>query len=188
MSDKAYFASLVARIATDRDRAAFTEVFDHFAPRIKAYLMRLGADAAQAEELTQDVMVTLWRKAALFDASKSSVGTWLFRVARNRRIDLLRRDKSDSLDASDPMLLPSETPRADIVYDAEERDGRVRKAITVLPEEQLTLVRMAFFEGLSHSQISEVTDLPLGTVKSRIRLAFSRLRKALEGDGITEVD
>ena len=145
MTDKAHFADLVSRVAEHRDRTAFTEVFDHFAPRIKAYLMRLGAEGGHAEELTQEVMVTLWRKAQLFDASKSSVGTWLFRIARNRRIDMLRRDKSDALDPADSMLHPSAAPQADEVVDAEQRDARVREAIKVLPDEQLTLVRMAFF-------------------------------------------
>lgn len=188
ITERERFSGLVVKVAQDADRTAFTELFDHFAPRIKAYLLRLGAPASLAEELTQEVMVTLWRKAKLFDPTKSSVGTWLFRIARNRRIDMLRRDKSGMLDPNEPMLLPSEAPHADDSISADQRDARVRRAMTDLPAEQLDLVRLAFFEGLSHSQIAETLDLPLGTVKSRIRLAFSRLRKALEGDGITEFE
>lgn len=182
------FAGLARAIADRRDKTAFAELFDHFAPRIKSYLQRLGMDGAQAEELTQDVMIVLWHKAALFDPAKSSLATWLFRVARNRRIDALRRDKSGKLDESDPALLPSSPDAPDEMMGAEQRDERVRRAMAQLPGEQLELVRMAFFVGLSHSQISDETGLPLGTVKSRIRLAFGRLKKALDADPGVDAD
>ncbi|WP_417414897.1 sigma-70 family RNA polymerase sigma factor [Hoeflea sp.] len=174
---------LAAAVAERRDETAFAELFDYFAPRIKSYLMRLNMDSGQAEELTQEVMITLWHKASQFDSAKSSLSTWLFRIARNRRIDVFRRDKSALLDADDPALQPSQPDAADDIVEAEERDERVRKAMLDLPEEQAILVRQAFFLGRSHSQISEDTGLPLGTVKSRIRLAFARLRRTLEGDG-----
>jgi RNA polymerase sigma-70 factor (ECF subfamily) len=180
------FADLVDRVAAERDRLAFATLFDHFAPRVAAYLMRLGTDNGTAEELAQEVMVTLWRKAALFDRTKSSVATWLFRVARNRRIDLLRRDKQALLDPEDPLLQPAGNADSDQMIDAQRREERVRAALTDLPAEQVELVRLAFFLGLSHSQIAEQTGLPLGTVKSRIRLAFARLRRTLEADGISD--
>lgn len=179
-----HFADLVAAVATRRDRAAFVELFDHFAPRINAYLLRLGADSGSAEELTQEVMVTLWRKADLFDRGKSSVATWLYRIARNRRIDAIRRDRSEPLDSEDAELVPSEDLAIDDMLAGQQREDRVRAALVSLPEEQLALVRLAFFEGLSHSQIAERTGLPLGTVKSRIRLAFTRLRRILESNGV----
>lgn len=179
----ARFAALVERVAAERDRAAFIELFDHFAPRIKGYLMRLGSDGDRAEELTQEVMVTLWRKADLFDRTKSSVATWLFRVARNRRIDSLRRDRSALLDAEDPSAQPEPPPDPDEEIDAATREDRVRRALESLPEEQVRLIRLSFFKGLSHSEIAAETGLPLGTVKSRIRLAFGRLRRTLEADG-----
>lgn len=174
---------LAEAVAARRDQAAFAELFDYFAPRIKSYLQRLGMQPGLAEELTQEVMIVLWHKAGLFDPAKSSLSTWLFRVARNRRIDALRRDKSALLDADDPALQPSQPQAADDLVDAEERDERVRKAMLDLPEEQAVLVRQAFFLGRSHSQIADDTGLPLGTVKSRIRLAFARLRRSLESDG-----
>ena len=180
------YADLVEAIAAPRDRAAFASLFDHFAPRINAFLRRLGTDNGNAEELTQEVMVTLWRKAALFDRSKSSVATWLFRIARNRRIDLARRDRSSLLDPDDPALQPGATARPDAELDARDRETRVREALQRLPPEQVELIRLAFFSGLSHSEIAERTELPLGTVKSRIRLAFGRLRGALESDGPDE--
>jgi RNA polymerase sigma factor (sigma-70 family) len=186
LSQAEVFAELVDRVARFRDRAAFERLFDHFAPRLNAYLLRLGTDNGSAEELTQEVMVTLWRKAELFDRTKSSVATWLFRIARNRRIDAVRRDRSDRLDPADPTLHPSAPEDADDVVNAGQREERVRIALKELPAEQVELIRMAFFESLSHSQIAEKTGLPLGTVKSRIRLAFSRLRRHLEANGVDE--
>jgi RNA polymerase sigma-70 factor (ECF subfamily) len=184
VQDRSFFADLVQSVATKRDQTAFAELFDHFAPRINAYLLRIGTDNGTAEEITQEVMVTLWRKAELFDSSKSSVGTWLFRIARNRKIDLIRRDRSDTIDVNDPMLIPDEDRPLEDGLDARRFGVLVRESMDGLPEEQLELINLAFFEGLSHSQIAERTGLPLGTVKSRIRLAFSRLKKQLESRGI----
>ncbi|MCW1842839.1 sigma-70 family RNA polymerase sigma factor [Prosthecomicrobium hirschii] len=185
-SERDEFADLVERIARHRDREAFGRLFDHFTPRLEAYLIRLGSDAGSAEELAQEAMVTLWRKAALFDRTKSSVGTWLYRIARNRRIDAHRRNRDAALDPEEPLLQPSAPEDADEIIDARRREDKIRVALAVLPPEQIELVRLAFYSGLSHSQIAEQSGLPLGTVKSRIRLAFSRLRKALEDDGLTE--
>lgn len=180
------FAALVAAVAATRDEQAFTRLFDHFAPRLKAYLLRIGADAASAEEVAQETMATLWRKAHLFDARKSSVATWLYRIARNRRIDLLRRDRLDVREDGDPELEPADETDPLALIDMNQREAAVRTALEGLPAEQLSLVRLAFFDGLSHSQISERTGLPLGTVKSRIRLGFARLRRSLEAAGVAE--
>lgn len=185
-SDRDEFADLVERVAAERDRAAFARLFDHFAPRLEAYLLRLGTDNGSAEELAQEVMVTLWRKAALFDRRKSSVATWLFRIARNRRIDAVRRDRQGGLDPEDPSLHPAAPEDADTLVDARRQEARVRVALELLPTEQVELIRLAYYQDLSHSQIAEKTGLPLGTVKSRIRLAFARLRKALEEAGAAE--
>lgn len=174
-------------VAERRDRAAFTEIFDHFAPRLEAYLQRLGLDSGSAEEIAQDVMVTLWRKAELFDAGKSSVTTWLYRVARNRRIDFSRRSRTEYLDPQSSAILDlPEERRFDAELDGHQRDDIVRSLIRDLPNEQRDLVRLAFYEGLSHTQIATQIKIPLGTVKSRLRLAFTRLRRALEADGIPD--
>lgn len=186
MASHEQLADWVDAVARQRDRSAFASLFDYFGPRLNAYLARLGTDSGTAEELTQEVMVTLWRKAELFDRTKSSVSTWLYRIARNRRIDSVRRDKADRLDPAEPLLLPSGEPELDDVVSASRREELVRGALGALPLEQLELVKLAFFEGLSHSEIAERTHLPLGTVKSRIRLAFTRLRRVLEAAGITQ--
>ncbi|MBX9741553.1 MAG: sigma-70 family RNA polymerase sigma factor [Beijerinckiaceae bacterium] len=183
-------AALVAAVAEKRDREAFTRLFDYFGPRLNAYLIRLGCDRASAEEITQDVMVSLWRKAHLFEPAKSSLATWLYRIARNRRIDILRRDRVDFVDPDDFALdvADESTVDAERLVDAQSRDDVLRGAMAGLPDEQLALVKLAFFESLSHSEIAEKTGLPLGTVKSRIRLAFTRLRRALEAGGVVEAE
>ncbi|MCV0427112.1 MAG: sigma-70 family RNA polymerase sigma factor [Roseibium sp.] len=188
MAQAQYFSDLIVKVAADRDKTAFVELFDHFAPRLKGYLMKQGADNAVAEEIAQDVMVTLWRKAELFDPQKSSASTWLFRVARNRRIDRLRRQKTAELDPEEPALQPTPLPDVADEMDARLREERVREALKKLPDEQREVVRLAFFLGQSHSEISDQTGLPLGTVKSRIRLAFGRLRQLIEADEAVDVD
>lgn len=178
-------AALVMRIAERADRDAFVILFDYYAPRLNAYLQRLGSERAAAEEMTQDVMLVLWRKAHLFDPSKSQLGTWLYRIARNRRIDVARRGRIDILEMDDSTLhIADESAHADVQMDMDERAQIVRQAMISLPADQRDLVHLSFFEQLSHSDISARTGLPLGTVKSRIRLAFTRLRRALEQKGI----
>jgi RNA polymerase sigma factor (sigma-70 family) len=187
LSSADHWALLMRAVAERRDRAAFTEIFDHYTPRLEAYLHRLGLDTGLAEEIAQDVMVTLWRKAELFDSQKSSLATWLYRIARNRRIDLARRSRTDYVDPQSPAILDiAEDRRFDTEIDGQQRDDIVRGLIVDLPVEQRDLVRLAFYEGLSHSQIAERTGVPLGTVKSRLRLAFTRLRRALEAGGIED--
>jgi RNA polymerase sigma factor (sigma-70 family) len=182
------YADLVEAVARNRDRDAFARLFDFFAPRIYAYLLRLRLDPCLADEITQETMTTLWLKADLFDRSKSSVGTWLYRIARNRRIDLSRRGREDAAPEARPSDVPDPAPTPDDSLDMSQREARVRAALKLLPQEQLDLVRLAFFEGLSHGDIAARTGVPLGTVKSRLRLAFSRLRGALESAGLTRRD
>ena len=175
-------ADCVEQIALSRSRAAFSEIFEYFAPRIKSYLVRLGSEATAAEEIMQEVMLNVWRKAELYDRKQASVSTWIFRIARNRRIDTLRRTNKPELDAEDPMLRPAEAEQPDITVNRAQLEVKVRDVIETLPDEQLVLLKAAFYEGLSHSEIAKTYGLPLGTVKSRIRLAFTRLRGSLERD------
>ena len=182
LSESMRFAFLIENIASQKDREAFAELFAHFAPRVKGYLMRLGASNGQAEEVTQDAMLTVWRKAHLFDRKKAAASTWIFTIARNRRIDILRQQKYPELDANDPALVPDTPAQADDEVIAEQRGELVRAALDKLPEEQRELVRLAFYNGWSHGQLADETNLPLGTVKSRLRLAFGRLRQELGDD------
>jgi len=172
-------SALVVKVAREADRAAFTELFDHFAPRVKAYLMRLGAQAGQAEDLTQDVMVTVWRKAALFDERQASAATWIFTIARNRRIDAIRRTRRPEIDPNDPLFVPDAEPQPDAVLVTAEREDRLRAAMAKLSDDQRALLVQAFYDGKSHSEIAAATRLPLGTVKSRLRNIFAKLRGLL---------
>ena len=174
------YAALVLAIAERGDRAAFRQLFDHYAPRVKGYLVRLGLDGARSEELAQEVLVTVWRKAANFDARRASVSTWIFRIARNRRIDVYRRDRTAEIDGEDPALKPPEAVSPHEEVNAGQQQRRIAAALLGLPEEQRDLVRRAFYDDLSHSEIAEATGLALGTVKSRLRLAFGKLRALLE--------
>ena len=177
--------TLVSAVAERRDQRAFALLFDHFAPRVKAYLIRAGCSHGEAEDLTQDVMTVLWRKAAMFDVTKASLATWLYRVARNRRIDALRRGRAARRDGAEMAMADVggiDDPEGQI--DLQAIEARVRVLLDALPEEQKTLVRLAFFDGLSHSDVAAKTNLPLGTVKSRIRLGFAKLRRDLETAGV----
>jgi RNA polymerase sigma-70 factor (ECF subfamily) len=169
----------ILSIARDRDRAAFARLFAHFAPRLKAYLARLGADAATADELVQEVMLLVWRRADTFDPTQANANTWVFAIARNKRIDGIRRERRPEIDPEDPALVPARPEAADDLV-ASRQDGiRLRAALEGLPPEQAALLREAYYEDKPHSQIAEESGLPLGTVKSRIRLALVRLRNSL---------
>jgi RNA polymerase sigma-70 factor (ECF subfamily) len=178
-ADRTRFADLLVQVAAKQDRTAYAELFGYYAPRVKSYLMRLGADGGQAEEIAQDVMVTVWRKASLFDRNQASVSTWIFRIARNRRIDVFRRTRRPDLDPEETMILPAGVEAPEARIEAMETETRVREAMKDLPEEQLQLLKLAYYEGLSHREIAEKLDVPLGTVKSRIRLAFAKMKSRL---------
>ncbi len=162
------------RVRDDQDKAAFAALFRHFAPRVKAFLMKSGASAALAEECAQDVMATLWQKAGQFDPSRASVATWVFTIARNRRIDTIRRTRRPEPEALD--WGPDTEPDQAEVYEVAQENRRLGAALATLPEKQRALIERAYFGDLSHGEIAQETGLPLGTIKSRIRLALDRLR------------
>jgi len=174
--------ALMLAVAQTQDRAAFAALFAHFAPRIKGYLMKLGAGAALAEDLAQEAMLTIWRKAALFDPARASAATWIFTIARNLRIDAIRRERRPDFDPNDPALVPDEEPSADSVLMREDDDDKLRAAMTALSPEQVQVIQMSFFADKPHSQIASELGLPLGTVKSRLRLAMVRIRVAMGGE------
>ena len=172
---------LIGRIASFKDKTAFSELFKLVGPRIKGYLMKLGSSDVAAEDILQEVMLTVWRKSETFDRSKAAVSTWLFTIARNKRIDMLRKEIRPQLDPLDPMLSPNQEAAADDIYGSNQEAMKISKAIEQLPTDQAVLIKMTYYEDKSHSIIADELKMPLGTVKSRIRLASTRLRKLLEG-------
>ncbi|EWY39148.1 RNA polymerase sigma factor RpoE [Skermanella stibiiresistens SB22] len=170
---------MVVAVARNRDRAAFAALFERVAPRLKGYLMRLGAGASHADELTQEVMLLVWRRADAFDPGQARAATWIFTIARNKRIDGIRRARRPEIDPHDPALVPDRPLSADMAIESVEDAARLRTALRDLPPEQADLLRLVYFEDQPHSVIAKTLGLPLGTVKSRLRLAMDRLRRAM---------
>ena len=175
-------SALIVEVARTRDVERFELVFRHFAPRLKAYMARSGS-AAGAEELMQETMVSVWNKAAMFDPAKGGASTWVFSIARNLRIDAWRREKHPEFDENDPAFQPASELAADAKLEAEQSARLVREALAALPVDQAQVLRLAYFEDSSQSDIAEKLNLPLGTVKSRMRLAFGKLRSMLGETG-----
>lgn len=179
-SEASLLASRLERIGRQRDREAFRELFDRFAPRIRAFLASRGVAPAVADDLTQEVMLTIWRRAESYDRSKAAASTWIFTIARNRHIDHYRKNqRARALDEDDPQLQPDPAPAADRLVEQSQDAGRVARALSELPADQRDIIELAFSRGWSHSEIAENLALPLGTVKSRIRLAMARLKMSL---------
>ncbi|CTQ33597.1 sigma-70 family RNA polymerase sigma factor [Jannaschia rubra] len=175
--DDAHWTAQMIAVGAARDRAAFEDLFRHYAPRIKAFLIRTGLAPPVAEDCMQDVMVTLWRKAHLYDPARASVATWVFTIARNRKIDMIRKTRRP--EPEDLTWGPEAEPsQADVVAMRQE-SARLAQAVAELPERQRDLVQRAFFGEATHSEIAAATGLPMGTIKSRIRLAITRLREAM---------
>lgn len=183
--DETDWAGLLLRVRDHQDRAAYAALFRHFAPRVKGFLMKSGAGAALAEECAQDVMATLWQKADQFDPSRASVATWVFTIARNRQIDALRRARRVEPEALD--WGPAPEPEQSEALVVQEEAALLGQALSALPGPQRVLIERAFYGELSHSEIAAETGLPLGTIKSRIRLALDKLRRQMTGrdDGRT---
>lgn len=176
-------ADLVAAIALRRDRRAFAALFGLYAPRLKSYLMRGGASEEAAEDLVQEVMLTVWRRAASFDPTRAAPATWIFTLARNRRIDQLRRERRFDPEPLDPRALDDAGAASGADGVAERRDWHtfVVQEVGKLPPEQADVLRWIFFDDKPHRTVARERNLPLGTVKSRVRLALRRLRATLNG-------
>ena len=172
--------SLVRAIANDADRQAFAALFDFYAPRIKGVLVRAGTTPELAEEIAQEALLSVWRKAALFAPARASVATWIFTIARNLRIDHARRGRGVSADTIYKVLSGSDPERPDHRLESAQRDAGVRHALDALTSDQVAVVRLSFYEDKPHAEIAETLGLPLGTVKSRLRLAMTKLREQLE--------
>ena len=177
--DMADPAVLIARIASHQDREAFAALFGLYAPKVKAFMQRQGTTSELAEDIAQEVLLTVWRKASFFDPSRAAVSAWIFAIARNLRIDRLRRDQRAKLHQVYELVEPEAPPRPDGLLDIGERERRVSDALAELPAEQLQVVKLSFFEGHAHGDIARILEIPLGTVKSRLRLAVGRLSQFL---------
>jgi RNA polymerase sigma-70 factor (ECF subfamily) len=173
-------ADLLRRVAERSDPAAFRELYEAYGPRVKAYMMRKGADAGTAEDLAQETLLTVWRKASLYADDKGSMTTWVFSIARNLRIDRLRREVPWQELPDGRMAEPSAEALPDEALVEKQRQAQVRNALAELPSDQHEVVALAYLEGLSHSEIATRLGLPLGTVKSRMRIAYQKVRAALE--------
>lgn len=178
--DATMSACLVA-IAERQDREAFRTVFEFYAPRVKSFLMRAGGNSARAEEMTQETMVAIWRKAHLYDPAKAAPATWIFTIARNQRIDAFRREKRPELDPNEPALQVSEPVSPDRQLEGTEDAAILAEAISGLSPAERQLLALAYYEDKSQSTISAELGLPLGTVKSRMRQIFAKLRGRLGG-------
>lgn len=180
-TDQNRWARLIRAIADRQDREAFAALFEYFAPRIKAFMQRSGAGEASAEELAQETMLAVWRKAALFDPASAGAAAWIFTIARNLRIDAHRRASTRGTAVSDVEIefQVDDSPRPDARLATAQSEAQVRSALSKLSTDQIRVIELSFFEEKAHSEIAQLLGIPLGTVKSRLRLAMNRLRNLL---------
>jgi RNA polymerase sigma-70 factor (ECF subfamily) len=171
---------LIVLVGANQDRSAFQALFEHFAPRIKAIMLKGGMNVMQAEDLMQDVMMTVWRKSSQFSPDRGSVGAWIFTIARNARIDLMRKASSRPYEDVYEMEIASDEKSGDDEVLQSQREQCVSAALAGLPEDQREVIQLAFIADLSQSEISKKLSLPIGTVKSRMRLAYGKLKGKLE--------
>ena len=177
------FIEALAKVAESQDISSFKKIFDYFSPRLKSFLMRSGPDEAIAEEIIQETMTIIWTKADYYDPKVASPSTWIYTIARNKKIDILRKSRKAILEDIDTAILPPVESKADENIEHDKKYEMIAQYLDDLPEDQLNLLKMNFFEEKSHGEISEITKIPLGTVKSRIRLALEKIRGKLEQDG-----
>ena len=177
-SDAFQWAKDLELIQSKQSVEAFERLFNAFAPKVKGFLMKSGTDNAMADECVQEVMATVWNKAHLFDPTRASASTWIFTIARNKKIDAIRKQKRP--EPEDLGWGPEHEPDQEAVIGLQQETARLGQAIANLPEKQRHLLERAYFSDMSHSEIAAATGLPLGTIKSRIRLALDRLRHAMK--------
>jgi RNA polymerase sigma-70 factor (ECF subfamily) len=172
------WSDCVVAIARSRDRERFAALFEHFAPRCKSFFIRLGASPGAAEDLAQETLLAVWNKADRFDPARAQASTWIFTIARNLRIDMQRRERDPAKLAEFYETAPE--PLASDRMVSAEQEKRVHAALASLPADQADVIRLSFFEDRPHAEIAGALNIPLGTVKSRVRLAMARLRAMIE--------
>ena len=171
---------LLIQVGNNRDRSAFKALYEHFTPRLKSFLLRIGSDDSTAEEVCQESMIMVWRKAETFNPENAGASTWIYTIARNKRIDKLRKDSRPMPDFNDPSFYKKPIDKSDDILQRVEEEKNIKKALKNLPPEQAKLIFSAYYDDKSHRKIADEANLPLGTVKSRIRLAINRLRTQLD--------
>lgn len=177
--DRELINALMKRVGDDRDKQAFEAIYRYFVPKLRSFMSRTSKEPAVVEEYVQEAMVQVWRKAHLFDPERGQASTWMFAIARNVRIDALRRGPKPDFDLEDPIFRPDDLePADDILVRTQEADALVR-AMSELKKDYFEVLKLSYFEGMAHGAIAVRLGIPLGTVKSRIRLACDRLREAL---------
>ncbi len=168
------WAELLSRVATQRDKRAFTRLYEDFAGRIRGFLLARGASTAEADELLQACLFQVWDKAGLYNPRLGGVATWIFRIVRNRYVDHLRRQRTQDRVVPEVWLADAMPPP-----ELDQDRARVRQALNQLPSRQAQVLYMSFYQGKSHGEIARELGLPLGSVKSSLRLAFNKLRRCL---------
>jgi len=181
VDQKARMRENLRLIGANRDEAAFAEVYAYFAGRVKSFLIGKGMNEDSAEELTQEIMLIIWRRAESYDPAKAAASTWIFTIARNRHIDFLRGNHRVEVELDDEILELESSDRdvQEKFVDIEQASVRLANALQQLPQEQQQVMHLSYFRGQSHGAIAKWLDLPIGTVKSRIRLAMQAVRSQL---------
>jgi RNA polymerase sigma-70 factor (ECF subfamily) len=173
-------ASLIEAVAIRRDREAFVALYNHFAPRVKTFLLRAGESGARAEELAQETMLVVWHKAHSFVPKGAGAAAWIFTIARNLHIDGVRHESRISYNADESEAHEQEQKTPEDLVTAAQMEERVREALAQLSSEQRRVIELFFFGDKTHGEIETQLQIPLGTVKSRLRLALARLRTLLD--------
>ncbi len=176
--DKSELSKIMVKINDDRDEIAFSNLFDFLAPKLKSYYLQNGLSNENSEELTQEVMSIIWSKSNLYDSSKASVSTWVYTIARNKKVDFYRKNTNIDVNEEDIREFLYENNQRDLITENEARD-QVMKINRELDEGQRKMIKMNFFENKSHKKIAEELEIPLGTVKSRIRHILIKMQNIL---------
>jgi len=177
------FVAAILNIAESQDIGSFKKIFEYFSPRLKSFLMKSGSEESIAEEIIQETMTIIWTKADYYDPKVASPSTWIYTIARNKKIDILRKSRKAILEDIETAVLPAVEPKTEENIEHDQKFDLIAQQLDSLPKDQLDLLKMNFFEEKSHGEISELTGIPLGTVKSRIRLALEKIRAKLDKNG-----